>query len=101
MSNNRRRVIERTLRRWAAWCDVQAKGLRFANVCCTVLGMRKPAVPQDPAAWKVGYKAGLSGATAAPPPGVDALAFASGVIEGQAARSAKVTRLPVSHKPQP
>lgn len=61
---------------------------------------KPPAVIQDPAAWKAGYHAGLSGkASTPPPPGVDALAYVSGVIEGQAARSQKVARLPVKAKP--
>ena len=57
------------------------------------------AVPQDPKSWAAGYKAGHSGKLpTAPPPGVDALAWSSGVIEGQADRQAGRVR-PLTRKP--
>ena len=59
-----------------------------------------PAVRQDPQAWSAGYKAGHTGAPTTPPPGVDALAWASGVIEGQADRQAGKVR-PVTRAPRP
>ena len=64
---------------------------------------KRPAVQQDEASWRAGYKAGLSGMPSPePPPGVDRLAYVSGVIEGQAARAQDVVRLPVRHQePQP
>jgi hypothetical protein len=55
-------------------------------------GMDKPELPlvavvQDEQSWIAGYKAGRAGtAPPAPPNGVDALAWISGVIEGRAAR---------------
>jgi hypothetical protein len=63
--------------------------------------MKTPAITQDPDAWMRGYRAGLAGDAAAPPPGIDALSYVSGRIEGQAARGQKVTRLPLKPKPQP
>ena len=60
-----------------------------------------PAVRQDAKSWQAGYKAGHSGKpTDAPPPGVDGLAWSSGVIEGQADRQAGKVR-PLTRKPQP
>jgi len=45
-------------------------------------------IEQDKKAWELGYQAGLEGkATTPPPPGVDGVAFYSGVIEGKADRS--------------
>ena len=44
-------------------------------------------VIQDPASWQAGYNAGMSGGSAECPPEVpDRLAYASGYIEGKAAR---------------
>lgn len=63
-------------------------------------GIKKtPDITQDSTARRAEYKTGLSG-IASPnlPPGVDALAYASGVIEGQAAHGQKVARLPVRNK---
>ena len=57
-----------------------------------------PAVPQDEKSWLAGYKAGHAGKPIAAPPGVDALAWASGVIEGQADRQAGRVR-PLARKP--
>ena len=60
-----------------------------------------PAVTQDPAAWQAGYKAGHAGKpTDQAPPGIDALAWFSGVIEGKADRQAGKVR-PLIRKPQP
>jgi ribosome modulation factor len=42
---------------------------------------------QDPQAWEAGYQAGLAGKTGPAPPGVDALAYYSGQIEGKADRA--------------
>jgi hypothetical protein len=47
-------------------------------------------IRQDPKAWQAGYEAGRAGETPLPPPGVDGLAFYSGVIEGQAVRGKKI-----------
>lgn len=60
---------------------------------------KPPAVPQDARSWEAGYKAGHSGKpTNTPPPGVDALAWSSGVIEGHADRKAGKVR-PLTRKP--
>jgi len=56
-----------------------------------------PVVTQDPEAWTAGYKAGHSGQQTTPPPGIDALAWSSGVIEGQADRKAGKVR-PLARK---
>lgn len=58
-------------------------------------------VTQDVASWRAGYQAGHSGQSmATPPPGADPLAYASGVIEGQADRhSGKVRLLAVKLSP--
>lgn len=59
------------------------------------------AVTLDPTAWQAGYKAGHAGKpTNQPPPGIDALAWFSGVIEGKADRQAGKVR-PLIRKPQP
>jgi hypothetical protein len=65
--------------------------------------MKKPSAPpvvtQDAASWQAGYKAGHGGATSdKPPPGVDALSWASGAIEGKADRAAGKVR-PLVRKP--
>jgi hypothetical protein len=58
-------------------------------------------VTQDAKSWEAGYKAGHSGTrTETPPPAIDALAWHSGVIEGQADRKAGKVR-PMTRKPQP
>ena len=44
--------------------------------------MSRP-IKQDPEAWEAGYEAGRAGKTPPTPPGVDGLAFQSGVIEGR------------------
>lgn len=49
----------------------------------------KPDAKQDPKAWNAGYQAGLTGKAPRTPPGVDGLAFQSGVIEGRADRLKK------------
>jgi hypothetical protein len=60
---------------------------------------KPPKVTQDAKSWEAGYKAGHAGKpTDAPPPGVDGLAWISGVIEGQADRQAGKVR-PVVRKP--
>jgi hypothetical protein len=60
-----------------------------------------PAVPQDAKSWEAGYKAGHTGKqTVTPPPGVDAFAWSSGVIEGQADRKAGKVR-PLARKLPP
>jgi hypothetical protein len=59
-----------------------------------------PAVRQDPPSWQAGYKAGHTGASTTPPPGVDPLAWVSGVIEGQADRQAGKVR-PLVRPPVP
>lgn len=51
-----------------------------------------PAVTQDAESWQAGYRAGHAGKPTAAPPGVDALAWPSGVIEGQADRQAGKVR---------
>jgi hypothetical protein len=51
--------------------------------------MNKQSAPitQDPASWQAGYNAGMSGGSSACPPETpDALAYASGYIDGKAAR---------------
>ncbi len=46
-----------------------------------------PRVTQDPVSWQAGYNAGMSGGPMDCPPEVsDPLAYASGYIEGKAAR---------------
>lgn len=63
--------------------------------------LKSPAVTQDAKSWEAGYKAGHSGKQAdTPPPGVDALAWSSGVIEGQADRRSGKVR-PATRKMQP
>jgi hypothetical protein len=48
-------------------------------------------IRQDPKAWQAGYEAGQrAGKTPPLPPGLDGLAFYSGVIEGQAVRGKNV-----------
>ena len=47
-------------------------------------------IRQDPKAWQAGYEAGQAGKTPPLPPGVDGLAFYSGVIEGQAVRGKNI-----------
>ena len=60
-----------------------------------------PALAQDQKACHAGYKAGHVGKpTDQPPPGIDALAWFSGVIEGKADRQAGKVR-PLIRKPQP
>jgi len=49
-------------------------------------------IRQDPKAWQAGYEAGQAGRTPPPPPGVDGLAFYSGVIEGQAVRGKNISQ---------
>ena len=65
-------------------------------------GMKTPpAVTQDAKSWEAGYKAGHSGKpTDTPPPGVDPLAYVSGVIEGKADRHSGKVR-PLVRKPPP
>jgi hypothetical protein len=47
-----------------------------------------PGAHQDPASWQAGYNAGMSGASSVCPPEVpDRFAYASGYIEGKAARA--------------
>jgi hypothetical protein len=58
-------------------------------------GMHAPIVIQDSASWRTGYRDGLAGDCATPPPGLDGLAYVSGLIEGRAARVLKVVRLPI------
>jgi hypothetical protein len=67
----------------------------------------KPARPKaggvthDAKSWEAGYRAGHAGKrTDTPPPGTDALAWHSGVIEGQADRKAGKVR-PMTRKPKP
>lgn len=58
-------------------------------------------VSQDATTWEAGYKNGHAGKpTDTAPPGVDALAWSSGVIEGKADRQAGKVR-PLTRKPQP
>ena len=52
-------------------------------------------IKQDPTAWEAGYKAGLSGQATTAPPGVDGVAWYSGLIEGKADRS----KAPEDRKP--
>ena len=49
-------------------------------------------IRQDPKAWQAGYEAGQAGKTPPLPPGVDGLAFYSGVIEGQAVRGKNIRK---------
>jgi hypothetical protein len=50
-------------------------------------------IRQDPKAWQAGYEAGQqAGKTPPLPPGVDGLAFYSGVIEGQAVRGKNIAQ---------
>lgn len=60
-----------------------------------------PTVPQDAKSWQAGYKAGHSGKPTPAPHGVDPLAWASGVIEGQADRQAGKVRPVVRPVPRP
>lgn len=57
------------------------------------------AMKLEKSSWDAGYKAGLAGQSSLPPPGVDGLSYASGFIEGKAARQMKVARLPTSKAP--
>jgi hypothetical protein len=60
-----------------------------------------PALAQDQKAWHAGYKTGRAGEpTDQPLPGIDALAWFSGAIEGKADRQAGKVR-PLIRKPQP
>jgi hypothetical protein len=59
---------------------------------------KQPAVLQDAKSWQAGYKAGHCDKPTPAPLGVDPLAWASGVIEGQADREAGKVR-PLVHRP--
>jgi hypothetical protein len=53
------------------------------------MSMKQKPIKQDPQAWTAGYLAGLEGKAQPTPPGVDGLAFQSGIIEGKADRLKK------------
>jgi hypothetical protein len=52
-------------------------------------------IKQDGPSWEQGRKAGEKGLPSDPPKGVDALAFASGYVEGQAIRDKRSRLQPV------
>ena len=52
-------------------------------------------IRQDGPSWEQGRKAGEKGLPSDPPNGVDALAFASGYVEGQAVRDKRNRLRPV------
>jgi hypothetical protein len=69
------------------------RNIAFAWIASRDEDPQPARVAQQPAAWAAGYRLGIHGQPATCPPGVaDRLAFASGVVEGKAARSREAPR---------
>jgi hypothetical protein len=73
--------------------DRLIRNIALAWIAAREANPQPARVAQQPAAWAAGYRLGITGQLAISPPGVtDRLAFASGVVEGKAARSREAPR---------